>query len=138
MTLIDGTFVLMTRTHKNTTQTPPQKHRHKNAKTPPQKHHNKNTPVLLHTTEYYFKTSPYYKVLLQYYSVLQSATKSTSYYKVLLQYYSVLQSTTPVFPYYKVLRQYYKVLLQPAFSVESGKLESLLVTGRSPQRHTTW
>ena len=34
--------------------------------------------------------TPYYKVLLQYYSVLQSTTP------VLLQYYSVLQSTTPV------------------------------------------
>ena len=34
-------------------------------------------------------TTPYYKVLLQYYS------NTTLYYKVLLQYYSVLQSTTP-------------------------------------------
>ena len=55
-------------------------------------------------------TTPYYKVLLQYYSVLQSTTpvlfcttkyysviqSTTPYYKVLLQYYSVLQSTTPV------------------------------------------
>ena len=121
----------MTRTHKNTTQTPPQKHHHKNAKTPPQKHHNKNTPVLLHTTEYYFKTSPYYKVLLR-------TTKCYKVYSILQSTTPVLQSTTPVLPYYKVLRQYYKVLLQPAFSVESGKLESLLVTGRSPQRHTTW
>ena len=73
------------------------------------------------------RTIPYYKVLLQNYSVLQSTTSvlvrttkyyssttpyckvysnTTPYYKVLLQYYS---STTP---YYKVLLQYYKVLLQ--------------------------
>ena len=74
------------------------------------------TPVLQSTT-------PYYKVLLQYYSVLQSTTpvllRTTKYYKVLLRttkYYSVLQSTTPVLqsitPYYKVLLQYYKVLLR--------------------------
>ena len=53
------------------------------------------------------RTTKYYKVLLQYYSVLQSTTpvlvcttkyySSTSlYYKVLLQYYSVLHRTTPV------------------------------------------
>ena len=44
------------------------------------------------TTEYYSvlqSTTPYSKVLLQYYSNI------TLYYKVLLQYYSVLQSTTP-------------------------------------------
>ena len=49
----------------------------------------------------------YYKVLAQYYSVLQSTTpvllcttqcysSTTLYYKALLRYYSVLQSTTPV------------------------------------------
>ena len=57
--------------------------------------------------------SVYYKVLLQYYFVLQS---TTPYYKVLLQYYSVLQSTTPVLlrttKYYSVLQPYYKVLFQ--------------------------
>ena len=44
------------------------------------------------TTEYYSvlqSTTPYSKVLLQYYSNI------TLYYKVLLQYYSVRQSTTP-------------------------------------------
>ena len=44
------------------------------------------------TTEYYSvlqSTTPYSKVLRQYYSNI------TLYYKVLLQYYSVLQSTTP-------------------------------------------
>ena len=65
----------------------------------------------------YSSTTPYYKVLLQYYSVLQSTTlyykvllrttkysaSTTPYYKVLLQYYSVLQSTT----------LYYKELLRP-------------------------
>ena len=51
------------------------------------------TPVLQRTTQYY-------NVLLQYYSVLQSTTpvlqRTTQYYNILLQYYSVLQSTTPV------------------------------------------
>ena len=50
------------------------------------------------TTTLYYKvllcTTPYYKVLHQYYS------STVPYYKVLLQYYSVLESTTP---YYKVL-----------------------------------
>ena len=62
----------------------------------------------------------YYKVLLQYYSVLHSTTtyysSTTLYYKVLLQYYSVLQSTTPVLlcttKYYSSTTLYYKVLLQ--------------------------
>ena len=49
----------------------------------------------------------------KYYSVLQSATL---YYKVLLQYYSVLQRTTPVLlcttTYYSSTTLYYKVLLQ--------------------------
>ena len=71
------------------------------------------------------RTTLYYTVLLQFYSVLQSTTpyyktstpvllcttkyySSTAlYYKVLLQYYSVLQWTTP---YYKVLLQYYSAL----------------------------
>ena len=53
------------------------------------------TPGLLCTTKFYSSTILYYKVQLQYFSVLGS---STPYYKV-LQYYSVLQSTTP---YYKV------------------------------------
>ena len=75
------------------------------------------------------------KVLLQYYSVLQSTTPvlfctakcysstTTQYYNVLLQwllcttkYYSVLQSTTPVrlctTKYYSSTTLYYKVLLQ--------------------------
>ena len=58
-------------------------------------------------------TTPYYTVLLQYYSVLQSTTP------VLLcttKYYSVLQSTTPVLvrtaKYYSSTSLYYKVLLQ--------------------------
>ena len=77
------------------------------------------------------KTTKYYNVLLQYYSVLQSTTplrsttpvrlcttkfysSTTLYYNVLLQYYSVLRSTTPVLlctrKYYNVLLQYYSVL----------------------------
>ena len=92
------------------------------------------TPVLPCTTKYSSvllcttKCTPYYKVLLQYYSVLHSATPvllctTIQYYSVLLQYYSVLQSATPVLLcttqcyssttlYYKVLLQYYSVLLQ--------------------------
>ena len=70
--------------------------------------------VLLRTTKYYAST-PYYKVLHQYYSVLQS---TTLYYKVLLRTTKYYASTTP---YYKVLLRttkyyssttpYYKVLL---------------------------
>ena len=64
------------------------------------------TPVLLCTK----KT---YNVLLQYYSnvLLRTTTYYSSvtlYYKVLLQYYSVLQSTTPVL---LCTTQYYNVLL---------------------------
>ena len=75
-------------------------------------------------------TTLYYKVLVQYYSVLQSPvllcttkyySSTTLYYTVLLQYYSVLQSTTPLLLcttqcystttlYYKLLLQYYSVL----------------------------
>ena len=84
-------------------------------------------------------TTLYYRVLLQYYSVLQSTTpvllcttkyysSTTLYYKVLVHYYSVLQSTSPVLQsttpvlrcttkyyssttlYYKALLQYYSVL----------------------------
>ena len=92
-------------------------------------------------TKCYSSTTLYYKVLLQYYSVLQSATpvlvfttkyysSTTLYYTVLLQYYSVLQSTTPVLiqcysvlhrstpvqlcttKYYSSTTLYYKVLLR--------------------------
>ena len=75
--------------------------------------------VLQSSEKCYPSTILYYKVLLQYYSVLQSTTpvllrttnvlQSTS--PVLLQYYFVLQSTTPVLvQYYRVLLQYYFVL----------------------------
>ena len=72
-------------------------------------------------------TTLYYKVLAQYYSVLQSTTpvllcttqcysSTTLYYKALLRYYSVLQSTTPVLlcttKYYSTTTLYYTVLLQ--------------------------
>ena len=89
--------------------------------------------VLQSSEKCYPSTILYYKVLLQkvllqYYSVLQSTSpvllrttkyySSTTpvlqtYYKVLVQYYFVLQSTTPVLV--KVLLQstkYYKVLLR--------------------------
>ena len=68
-------------------------------------------------------TTPYYKVLLQYYSVLQSTMPvllcSRKYYASTTKYYSVLQGTTPVLlctttilrTTIKVLRQYYSVLL---------------------------
>ena len=82
------------------------------------------TPVL---KKYYSSTTLSYKVLIQYYSVLQSTTpvllcttqcySSTSlYYTVLLQYYSVLHSATPVLlcttKYYSSTTLYYKVLIQ--------------------------
>ena len=89
------------------------------------------TPVLLCTTQYYSSTTPVLLCTTQYYSsttpVLLCTTKyysSTSlYYKVLLQYYSVLHSTTPVLlcttpvllcttQYYSSTTLYYKVLLQ--------------------------
>ena len=84
------------------------------------------------TPHNYSSTTLYYKVLFQYYSVLQSTTpvllcttkyysSTTLYYTVLLKYYSVLHSATPVLLcttkyyssttlYYKVLFQYYSVL----------------------------
>ena len=85
-------------------------------------------------SRYYSSTTLYCKVLLQYYSVLQSATpvllhSTTTYYssttlycKVLKNYssttlyYTVLQRTTPVLlcttKYYSSTTLYYKVLLQ--------------------------
>ena len=64
------------------------------------------------TAQYYSSTIPYCKVLLQYYSVLQS---TTLYYKVLPQhyssatlYYTVLLRTTK---YYSSITLHYKVLL---------------------------
>ena len=65
-----------------------------------------STPAPPRTTKHHPSTTLYYKVLLQYYSVLQSTISTTLYYKVLLQGYSVLQSTL----YYKVLLQYHSVL----------------------------
>ena len=66
--------------------------------------------VLLCTTKYYSSTTPYYNVLLQYYSstapVLLCTTK---YYSSTTLYYTVLQRTTL---YYNVLLQYYSILLQ--------------------------
>ena len=84
----------------------------------------------------------YYKVLLQYYSVLHSTTpallcttkyysSTTLYYTVLLQYYPVLQSTTPVLlctaKYYSSTTLYYKVLLQ-YYSVLQSTTPVLLCT----------
>ena len=81
------------------------------------------------TAQYYSSTIPYCKVLLQYYSVLQS---TTLYYKVLPQhyssatlYYTVLLRTTKyhssITLHYKVLLQYYSVeycfVLQKHFPV---------------------
>ena len=78
-------------------------------------YYSSTTPLLLCTTKLYSSTTLCYKVLLQYYSVLQSTTpvlvcptkyySSTSlYYKVLLQHYKLLAQ------YYSVLLQYYSVL----------------------------
>ena len=91
----------------------------------------RTSPVLLCTTKYYSSTTPillcttvlqsttqvllqyysvlhYYKVLLQFYKILQSATLC---YKVLLQHYKVLQSATPVLQSTTPLLQNYKALL---------------------------
>ena len=113
----------------------------------PKRHATLPTHQIVHST------TPYYKVLLQYNSVLQSTTPvplCTTKTPVLqnstpelLQYNSVLQSTTPgllcttkyyasaalyykVFlQYYKVLRQNYKVLLQVQYySVYNSALQS--------------
>ena len=80
----------------------------------PKRRQNDVHPVLLRTTKYYSSTTPYYKVLLQYYKVLPRTTKyyssttpyykrttpvllrTTKYYSSTTKYYSVLQSTTPV------------------------------------------
>ena len=99
------------------------------------------SPVQLCTTQYYSSTTLYYKVLLQYYPVLQSTpvllctakyySSTTLYYKVLLQYYPVLQSTTPVLPctakYYSSTTLYCKVLLQ-YYSVLQSTTPVLLCT----------
>ena len=69
--------------------------------------------ALLCSTNYYSSATLYYKVLL----LLQ-------YYKVLLQYCSVLQSTTPVLfcttKYYSSSTLYYKVLLQYCSVLQSA------------------
>ena len=66
--------------------------------------------LFLRTKQYpvQLRTTKFWKVLPQYYSVLQSTTpvllcttkyysrKLLQYYKVLVQYYFVLQSTSPV------------------------------------------
>ena len=77
------------------------------------------------STQYQLRTTKFWKVLPQYYSVLQSTTQESTT-PVLLQYYSVLQSTTS---YYKVLVQYYKVLLQ-YFAVLQSTSPVLLRTAK--------
>ena len=97
-------------------------------------------------SRYYSSTTLYCKVLLQYYSVLQSAipvllctTKyySSKYCNVLLcttKYYSVLQRTTPVrlctTKYYSSTTLSYKVLLQ-YYSVLQSTTPVLLCTATS-------
>ena len=83
------------------------------------------------------KTTLYYKVLLQYYSLLQSSTPVLLlYYKELPQYYSALQSTTPALLcltkfysstilYYKVLLQYYSVLQRTTLPTKSKSSTTL-------------
>ena len=101
-------------------------------------------------SRYYSSTTLYCKVLLQYYSVLQSVipvllcttkyySSTTLYYTVLqrtvllcaTKYYSVLQSTTPVrlctTKYYSSTTLYYKVLLQ-YYSVLQSTTPVLLCT----------
>ena len=106
----------------------------------PKRRQNDVHPVLLRTTKYYSSTTPYYKVLLQYYKVLLCTAKyyssttpyykrttpvqsTTLYYKVLLQYYFDRNDVrTTSIQYYSVLQSntpvlksttpYYKVVLQ--------------------------
>ena len=103
-------------------------------------------------SRYYSSTTLYWKVLLQYYSVLQSAIPvllcTTKYYSSTTRYYTVLQRTTPVLlcttKYYSVLQRttpvrlcttkyyssttlYYKVLLQ-YYSVLQSTTPVLLCT----------
>ena len=103
----------------------------KNSTTPV---HQSTTPVLLCTTKYDSSTTPYYKVLLQCYSVLKSTTpvllRTTKYY--------ALQSTTPVLlcttryhssstPYCKVPLHYYSVLLQYYFVPRTTQYYEVLI-----------
>ena len=71
----------------------------------------------------YSSTTPYYKVLLQYYSVLQSTTlyykvllRTTKYYASTTPYYKVLLRTTKYYSsttkYYSSTTPHYKVLLR--------------------------
>ena len=53
------------------------------------------TSVLLRTTKYYFSTTLYHKVLPLHYSHYSVPQSTTPYYKALLQYYSILKSATP-------------------------------------------
>ena len=81
--------------------------------------------VLFRTTKYYSSTTPYHKVLLQYFSVLQSTTlalysilpsnysstiRTTKNYSSTFPYHKVLQHYSSTTPYHKVLVQYYSVL----------------------------
>ena len=107
--------------------------------------------VLLCTTKYYSSTTLYYKVLLQYFSVLQSTTTYFSVLQSTTTYYSVLQSTKPVLlrttKYYSVLQSttpvlqsttlYYKVLLQH-YSVLQSTTPALLCTTKYHARTTTY
>ena len=107
-------------------------------------YYSSTTPVLPCTTKYYSSTTKYYSSTNLYYKVVHC---TTLFYKVLLQYYSVLQSTTPILlrttntslytpvlpcttKYYSSSTLYYKVLLQ-YYSV----LQILLCT--TPVLHCT-
>ena len=111
----------------------------------PKRRQNDVHPVLLRTTKYYSSTTPYYKVLLQYYKVLPRTTKyyssTTPYYKVLLQYYKVLLCTTKYYssttPYYDVLLQYYSVL-QTYCSVLQSTTPTETTSERRPSSTTPY
>ena len=115
------------------------------------------TPVLLRTAKYYCTTTKllqyyllcttpatkYYNILLQHYSVLQSATPVlpciTKYYSSTSLYYKALQSTTPVVPrtLYKVLVQYYSVLQSNAHEWSSSRMKrwNVIYSARSNRCH---
>ena len=87
------------------------------------KYHSSTTRALLRTTKYYSSTTKYYPTTTNYhssttpkcYTVLLQST--TPYYKVLLQYYKVLTSTTKCTPALVLLQSTSLVLLTLEYKV---------------------
>ena len=95
----------------------------------------RTTPVLPCTTKYYSSTTLYCKVLLQYYPVLQSTTPvllCTT--KVLLQYYSVVHSATT---YYSSITLYYKAafIWTVIYMIDVRRIWNVMYNARSNRSH---